>query len=77
LLKYKTTENERYLYQYVEPDASCHNHLHTHCRVCGKVNHLDYDLMRDIKKHLVDKHGFYLECLGSNLTGLCDECRER
>ena len=75
LLRYKTAEDECCVYQYVEPHAKCHEHLHLQCSSCGKIIHLECGLMSEIKKHLIEHDGFYLECKSSVLKGLCKECK--
>lgn len=77
LLKYKTADDESSVYQYVEPHANCHEHLHMQCRGCGRVIHLECGFMNEITEHLLQHHGFYLECRGSVLTGLCRECQKK
>lgn len=75
LIKFKTAEDGCTLFQYVEPHGNCHEHLHMQCRSCGKIIHLECQLMKEITEHLSEHHGFRLECTGSVLLGLCDECR--
>lgn len=75
LMKYKTAGEESCLYQYVEPYGHCQEHLHMQCRECGRIFHLECKFMSDISRHLMEDHGFFLECQGSVLTGLCEECR--
>ncbi len=74
LLKYKMAGDERAMYQYVEPDTHCHNHLHMHCKNCGRILHFECSFMDELRKHCLEHHGFMLECDGSILNGLCKEC---
>ncbi len=74
LMKYKTAEDDRCLYQYVEPHSGCHSHLHIQCKKCGKISHLDCDAMEEFQRHLMGHHGFVLECQTSILTGICSDC---
>lgn len=75
LMKYKTSEDESFLYQYVESGNQCQEHLHMQCRRCGRLFHMECDFMDDIKQHLQEHHGFELDCSGSVLTGICEKCR--
>lgn len=77
LMKYKTAEDESCRYQCVKPHAQCHEHIHMQCRECGKVLHMECNFMEEITKHLYEHHGFLLECTGSVLMGLCEECKKR
>jgi Fur family ferric uptake transcriptional regulator len=74
IMKYKTAEDEFCRYQIVKPDSACEHHIHMQCRKCGKVLHLECGFMEEITRHLYEHHGFVLECHGSVLMGLCNEC---
>lgn len=75
LMKVRTTDDDSFVYQYMEPESSCSRHLHMQCSSCGKVMHLECGFMSEIQQHLQAHHGFLLECTGSVLTGLCEDCR--
>lgn len=75
LMKYKTTEDGCCRYQCVKPHAHCHEHIHMQCRECGKVLHMECKFMEEITKHLYEYHKFTLECAGSVLTGVCEQCK--
>ena len=36
--------------------------------------HLDCDFMDELRQHLLEEHGFLLQCSGDLLHGLCQEC---
>lgn len=75
LMKYKTSEDDSFLYQYVESCFQCNEHLHMQCRRCGRLFHMECDFMDEINEHLLEHHGFELDCGGSVLTGICRKCR--
>ena len=75
LMKYKMAGEEFCRYQYVEPHGNCRQHIHMQCRQCGRLFHLECGFMNEITDHLMEHHGFSLECNGSMLSGLCKECR--
>ena len=77
LMKYKTAGDDSATYQYVEPHGNCHEHLHLQCRQCGKIIHLDCQLMKEIEDYLSVHHEFMLECSGSVLVGLCGDCKKK
>lgn len=77
VLKYATEKGERAGFQYVDEGNSCREHLHVKCSECGRVIHLDCGFMDEIRKHLEKHHHFELECSGSSLFGLCEECRKK
>ena len=49
-------------------------HLHLKCTRCGRLFHLDCDFMDELRQHLLEEHGFLLQCSGDLLHGLCQEC---
>lgn len=77
LMKYKTAGQGCCQYQYAGLHARCQEHIHMQCRSCGKILHLGCSFMEEISAHLLEHHQFLLECNGSLLTGLCEECRKR
>ena len=73
--KFKSEGDESCHFQYVEPEAKCHEHLHLKCSKCGKIYHLECSFMNDILGHLSNHHHFSLDCGSSVLTGLCADCK--
>ena len=68
-------EDEKF-YQYLRPKMECARHLHLLCSRCGKIIHLNCGFMEEISAHLMEEHGFSLDCGQSILVGLCRECRQ-
>lgn len=77
IMKYKTAEDECCRYQCVKPYAHCHEHIHMQCKICGKILHLECCFMEEVTKHLYEHHRFLLECSGSVLMGVCEECQTK
>jgi Fur family ferric uptake transcriptional regulator len=75
VMKYKTAEDECCRYQMVKPNSKCQSHIHMQCKECGKVLHMECQFMEQLTNHLYEHHGFWLECQGSVLMGMCRECR--
>lgn len=72
--KHILSQEDSACYQYTQ-NHSCNDHLHLICKKCGKIYHLDCSLMDTILSHLLEEHGFMLDCKDSTLVGLCKECR--
>lgn len=70
------SKDEKY-YQFMRSGNDCPHHLHLYCRNCGRVIHLNCEFMKSIQKHLLEDHGFTLDCGDSVLVGLCEECRKK
>lgn len=77
IAKYKISNSDTYQYRIERPDGGCHSHLHLHCRNCGKIFHINCDIMNSIRNDLVSEYGFVLECADSMLSGLCRECANK
>ncbi|MDO5408825.1 MAG: transcriptional repressor [Lachnospiraceae bacterium] len=77
ILKYAVEKGESAGFQYVGEGHSCEAHLHIKCSECGRVVHLDCGFMDEIRSHLEQYHHFQLQCSGSSLFGICDECRQK
>lgn len=77
VLKYTADKGESAGFQYVGEGNCCEEHLHVKCTGCGKVIHLDCQFMDEIRGHLQEHHNFQLQCSGSSLFGLCEECQKK
>lgn len=75
VLKTVNGKREQASFQYVGDNKECHNHLHMKCSVCGLVFHLDCGFMVQIRDHIMEKHGFDINCEDSYLSGVCVSCR--
>ena len=77
LLRFTDSKTKKSVYRFVDADRGCDGHIHIKCLSCGRLMHLECDFMEDIKKHLYHDHGFLLQCDGSILYGICEECQEK
>lgn len=75
LLKFTDENTQKSLYRLIDDKNNCDEHIHIKCVKCGRLLHLECDFMHDIKKHLSESHGFELQCDGSILYGICENCR--
>lgn len=76
VLKRIDEKGSKSTFQYVKPDATCHNHLHMKCSGCGKIYHMDCGFMKEFQNHIFEHHHFELECKTSMLYGMCENCRK-
>ena len=63
-----------FLYQYVDEDMHCANHLHLRCTGCGKYVHLGCDFMSGVSKHISEHHNFIIDHSKTEILGLCQAC---
>ncbi len=62
------------LYQHVENSGDCANHFHMMCRRCGRLYHVDCDLMGELVRHIRCEHHFDLDLRETILVGICARC---
>lgn len=77
VMKYIAENGTRAVYQYVEDDHHCQEHLHLQCTKCGAIVHLDCSFMDEIAEHVSLEHGFKIQCRNSIIYGVCRNCLEK
>lgn len=77
LIKYKSGNNEVWMYRLNQKLKQCHEHLHLQCKECGKIIHLNEKSMQQIIKILEKDYEFFLDCDISTIGGLCHACMEK
>ena len=73
--KFRDEETARTHYQYVGETCDCRNHFHAKCLRCGRIEHLDCGDSVEFAAHLLEEHGFSIDCGQSMLYGVCSACR--
>jgi len=61
-------------YQHVEHNEDCDGHFHMMCRSCGRLLHVNCDLMNGLSRHIYTEHGFQLDPRETVLMGICARC---
>ena len=61
-------------YQYVA-GAGCSEHYHMKCKGCGRLVHLECDVIRQLRNHVLENHDFELDLGQTVFYGLCSTCR--
>ena len=77
VMKYQNEEGKKAVFQYIEEENTCHQHLHMQCVECGRVIHLNCGFMEEIKAHMMEHHRFRLQCHNSILYGICSDCEKK
>lgn len=77
VMKYQNEEGKKAVFQYIEEENTCHQHLHMQCVKCGRVIHLNCGFMEEIKAHMMEHHRFRLQCHNSILYGICSDCEKK
>ena len=77
VMKYQNEEGKKAVFQYIEEENTCQQHLHMQCVKCGRVIHLNCGFMEEIKAHMMEHHRFRLQCHNSILYGICSDCEKK
>ena len=75
LIKYKNANDDMAYYQYVGSQKGCFGHLHLQCTGCGKIFHLDDEMIKGFYKHITLDYGFALSFTESVIYGKCCNCQ--
>ena len=75
LLKSKNLDDDQSYYQYVGENSCCHEHLHLQCKKCGRIIHLEGEMLSRFYEYICCELDFALETKESVLVGLCADCK--
>lgn len=64
--KFYNEKENIYEYQYVNKTHDCHQHLHLKCNKCGKIIHLQNNIINEIN--------FKIDYSHSLIYGTCNDC---
>ena len=73
--KFHDKERGVSVYQYVGGGCDCRDHFHRQCVRCGRISHLDCHATEEFARHLLQDHGFSVDCGQTILYGVCAECQ--
>ncbi|MCR5665213.1 MAG: transcriptional repressor [Eubacterium sp.] len=77
LIKYKESEINATCYQYSEGHGHCHEHMHAQCIVCGKIFHIDNDILKKSAKDMKEKYGIEIDYGKTVIMCRCQECTDK
>ncbi len=75
LKKYNLQNSKSFLYQYVDSDLHCEEHMHLRCIRCGRYEHLSCDFMKKVAEHISQHHNFAVNNSQTEIMGICGNCR--
>lgn len=75
LVKYKSMISDGFIYQTVEDEHHCAEHIHFQCCKCGSVIHLDDNKTSEYLKSISTELGVQIDLHLSSLNGICQKCR--
>ncbi len=74
--KYLLETGDCACYEYVEKKGGCASHFHCKCEKCGRLIHLDCDELREVREHLMARHGFRWDFGRTVFYGICENCAD-
>jgi Fur family ferric uptake transcriptional regulator len=77
LVKYKETDINAACYQYSGEHGSCHEHMHAQCMECGRIFHLENDVIKSAAKKIKEEYGLEVDYGKTVINGICDDCRAK
>lgn len=61
-------------YQHLKNSEDCASHFHMMCKECGRLYHVDCNLMKSLSEHIYTDHHFKLDSRETMLIGICSRC---
>ena len=61
-------------YQHIADSSACDAHFHMMFKSCGKLYHVNCDLMDSLALHIRTEHNFQLDPRETILVGICARC---
>ena len=75
--KYSLGEKGCACYQFVGDGSECHEHYHLMCEGCGKLEHIESDVIKSFSESALKKFGFEIDKGRTIFYGICKNCKER
>ena len=72
--RFEAAGSDSFVYQYAA-GVGCDHHFHLKCAHCGNLLHMECDKLNEVRRHILDDHGFLI---GGNsiIYGVCADCRK-
>jgi Fur family ferric uptake transcriptional regulator len=72
--RFEAAGEDSFVYQYAV-GVGCDHHFHLKCAHCGNLLHMECDKLSEVRRHILDDHGFLIG--GSSIIyGVCADCRK-
>ena len=76
LVRYKETDVNATCYQYSEEHGSCHDHTHAQCSSCGKVFHMDNEVLEEAAAKMRAEYGIDIDYARTLIIDVCNDCKD-
>ena len=68
---------KKVFYRYIDRTRKCDAHFHLKCNRCGRIIHLECELMEELAAHIAGEHGFRPDPGTTIISGICCECEKK
>lgn len=75
--KYSLGEKNSSCYQYIESDSGCSEHYHLMCENCGRLEHIESNIIKDFADRARQSFGFEIDEGKTVFYGLCRNCHRK
>ncbi len=72
--RFETNGKKSFVYQYADKHDDCDHHYHLKCTKCGRLIHMECSKLDEVKKHILEEHGFIVGSSQAVLYGECKDC---
>lgn len=72
--KYALGEKNCSCYRYVDENSDCHEHYHLMCEGCGKLEHIESDVIKNFAENAKQIFGFEIDEGRTVFYGKCKNC---
>lgn len=77
LIKHKSMLSDGFIYQTLEEEKHCEEHIHFQCCKCGSVIHLSDEKTSEYLNSISKDLGLEIDLQLSSLNGICQKCKSQ
>lgn len=72
--KFSMEDGSSACFQYAKEGVKCTEHYHFKCSECGRLFHVNCEILNEIKQHVYEEHRFTIDSSKTVFYGICGEC---
>ncbi len=70
--RFEAAGTDSFVYQYAV-GVNCEHHFHLKCESCGRLLHMECDMLTEVREHILKDHSFLIGG-ASVIYGVCADC---
>ena len=75
--KYHISENSSACFEYIGDGSQCKNHCHAMCSICGRVLHIQNELLDSFAEKIKEQDDFEIDDSRTVFYGICSNCKKK